>query len=167
MGRQRGFTLFELMVVVALIGFLAAVALSRFAEMQEAAEEMAVEQEVSALRSALMIRSTALISAKDWAGLRALAGENPFSLLEALPANYGGTYHGAAKQGAWYYDQGAMEVMYRVRRDSSLLAPGESGLLRFRVIGVNALGLAVNGQGVAYVVLRPAEAYVWAGRPLR
>lgn len=167
MGRQRGFTLFELMVVVALIGFLAAVALSRFAEMQEAAEEMAVEYDVSALRSALMIRSTELISARDWAALKSLAGQNPFPLLGTLPVNYGGEYSGTAKKGYWYYDTASMEVLYRVRHDSSLLAPGENGLLRFRVVGVNSVGQAANGVGVAYVVLRPAEAYVWASRPLR
>jgi len=167
MGRQRGFTLFELMVVVALIGFLAAVAMSRFAEFQEVAEEMAVEEEVSALRSALMIRSTELIGAKDWDGLKSLAGQNPFPLLSTLPGNYDGVYHSMAKPGFWYYDAGAMEIVYRVRHDSSLLAPGASGLLRFRVVGVNSIGQVANGPGVAYVVLRPVEAYVWASRPLR
>ena len=52
---QRGFTLIEMMIVVAIIGILAAVAVPKFAEMIRKSKEGATKGSLSALRSALTI----------------------------------------------------------------------------------------------------------------
>jgi prepilin-type N-terminal cleavage/methylation domain-containing protein len=51
--KQKGFTLVELMIVVAIIGVLAAVAIPKFADMLEKSREGATKGNLSAIKSAI------------------------------------------------------------------------------------------------------------------
>jgi prepilin-type N-terminal cleavage/methylation domain-containing protein len=52
---QRGFTLIELMIVVAIMGVLAAIAIPKFAEMVRKGKESATKGQLGAVRSAISI----------------------------------------------------------------------------------------------------------------
>jgi prepilin-type N-terminal cleavage/methylation domain-containing protein len=59
---QKGFTLIELMIVVAIIGILAAIAIPKFAQMLEKSREGATKGNIGALKSAISIYTG------DWQG---------------------------------------------------------------------------------------------------
>ena len=53
--KRKGFTLIELMIVVAIIGILAAIAIPKFAQMLEKSREGATKGNLAAIRSAVTI----------------------------------------------------------------------------------------------------------------
>jgi len=53
--KEKGFTLIELMIVVAIIGILAAIAIPRFAQMLEKSKEGATKGNIGAMKSAAEI----------------------------------------------------------------------------------------------------------------
>lgn len=129
-GGQKGFTLIELVMVIAILGILSAVALPRFQDLQRAARIAATQGGLGAVRSALAIRfvqsgaaggvpvypgpaNPPLFGAGDFAdgqiprnALQGNAGPRGILLLAdaaALPA----PLEVNAANGYWYYNGGA------------------------------------------------------------
>jgi prepilin-type N-terminal cleavage/methylation domain-containing protein len=93
---REGFTLIELMIVVAIIGILAAVAIPKFAEMLRKSKEGSTKGSLTNLRSALTIYisdNEGYVPCQHGAGLTRLhAGFVP-KYIEDFPTAKLGTYH--------------------------------------------------------------------------
>ncbi|MGK5047815.1 type II secretion system protein [Janthinobacterium sp. GB4P2] len=134
--RQRGFTLFELAVVVSLIAVLAGVLLSRLTVLQQEAERVAVQQTLLALRAGLRMEVLELYASDRQNQLPTLAGQNPIDWLAEKPANYLGVYAAPeiAKlpQSHWFFDRNNAELIYILNR-SNTFGASRSEWLQFKV----------------------------------
>ena len=92
--RTKGFTLIELMIVVAIIGILAAIAIPRFAQMLEKSREGATKGNLGAIKSAASIYygdtegkwPTTLASSSIYAFSRYLDNVSPVKVTGAFVA---------------------------------------------------------------------------------
>jgi len=132
----RGFTLFELAVVVIVAALLITVLLNRLHSYQHQAREVAVQRIVGTLRTVLNVKNAQLSVAKREHDLQQFMGANPVSWLVKPPPNYLGDYYSpegnALPDDSWYFDPAKKELVYIVSK-SQTFPRQELTLLRFKV----------------------------------
>jgi prepilin-type N-terminal cleavage/methylation domain-containing protein len=110
-GKQRGFTLVELVIVIVVIGILAAVAIPKFLSLRKDAEQGAVESTIGALESAMSIYCS-----KQYLAGTQIAVHNPFDDLSSAPPRYVGPQDPVTvantPSGSWTYRTSGSWVMY-------------------------------------------------------
>lgn len=133
---QRGFTLFELAVVVIIVGMLTSLLLVRLQSYQQDAKEAAVHHLIGTLRTSLNMKTSQLFVAKREHELQQVIEENPMSWLVRAPANYLGEYYSpegdALPADSWYFDRGKKELVYIESKVQSFPMK-KLTLLRFKV----------------------------------
>lgn len=133
---SRGFTVFELVVVVIIIGLLTSFLLHRLHSYQLKAQQVAVQRLVGTLRTALHVKSAQLYVAKREHELQGIIDQNPMSWLVEAPANYRGEYYSPEGNmlvdDSWYFDPGKKELVYIVT-SSKTFPRQEQTLLKFKV----------------------------------
>lgn len=124
---QSGFTLFELIIVFALVGLLFLVASWRLLPLRGDAEAAHVATTVGALRSALGMEVTERIVEGSLESAAELSRTNPMTLLARRPERYIGEVDSATASdiaaGSWYYDRASRQLRYRVRFPRYLARP--------------------------------------------
>ena len=121
MHNQKGFTILELIVVIAVVALLASVALPKFYRLTLRAEALSAQGMIGQLRSALSLQMARGLYQGDnlaaWAhnGPRALYPMR--DLLLEQPKKYLGVQENSNKRGSWYDDKKTHELVYVVRND--------------------------------------------------
>lgn len=150
---SRGFTLWELMVVIALVVTLFVTAIENLLPMRGDAERAAVAATVGSLQSALGMESIRRAMTRGDEMLETMDGANPMDWLAVTPANYLGVIDGdlsSVPRGHWAFDVTQGILFYRVRYpqyfEGSFTRP--SGL-RFQVIAERGMDGKLGGIRLA------------------
>lgn len=153
-GRQRGFSLLELVVVICLVALLGGVAFERFAEYQAQADRAAMRGVEQGLKTALTLQAAHITQQQGASHLRRLETENPFDLLAEKPSNYLGLLPAdrtARRPGHWYYDHQGRRIIYMQRIRDNWLQAGSVQPVAYRVV------VRYGSSGAEAVLLVPVD----------
>ena len=116
----RGFSSLELVVVIAIIGILLAMAISRLLPYIDEAERIGVVTLESQIRGSLMVSAAKRIASGKAASISQLNGSNPMHLMLETPENYVGELSGEESTSVprrnWYFDLKTRRLVYRKGR---------------------------------------------------
>ena len=122
---KNGFTLIELIIVMVILGIMAAIAVPRYLDSISNAEESAEDAVISAIRSGLKQYANNSLFEEG----RAVWPDNPFEVLSDVPAGYNENDNGledginqldgvADEDGEWTFDYGNSRITHQ-RADNS------------------------------------------------
>ena len=136
--QPRGFSLFELVAVIAIVGVFGGVLLQRMLYLQEYAEMTAMDLTVANLRTGLRYKTGDLLIRDKVSEIATLADENPVKWLENTPENYLGEFDGKPDtdlRGKWFFDKTRHELVYTVNnRRHFVPASDQEYALRWHVV---------------------------------
>jgi prepilin-type N-terminal cleavage/methylation domain-containing protein len=166
MKAKRGFTLFELTVVVCIVAVLIAIAIDRLARYQELGERAALQLNLAALNTALVLRFAAYVAMGKPEGIAQDAGKNPISFLGRAPANYLGELSApdlpALPRQSWYFDRNSSQLVYLPRHRRYLVSTsGQPETLRFRVVLTPAETEPGKPRVLSQPLIVPEPPFTW------
>tara|TARA_Y100000768_G_scaffold341933_1_gene286686 strand:- start:72 stop:518 length:447 start_codon:yes stop_codon:yes gene_type:complete len=111
---NKGFTLIELIIVMVILGIMAAVAVPRYLDSISNAEESAENAIINSIRSGLKQYA----NNKLYSDGRAIWPDNPFDALSERPAGYTTDSNDADVDGEWTFDLSNSRITHQ-RADNS------------------------------------------------
>jgi len=170
MRKQHGFTLFELVIVIAIIVTLMGLFMNRFMFYQEQAEKTAMVQVVGAIQSALVMQYGEILTRGKPSDVAALSQDNPMNWLQKMPRNYAGEFYDptplAVAPGSWMFDLKTRDLIY-VLGESNYFKPGRDGRkwIRFHVVQNYAVSRLPSLQQappeLTGLLFEPVQPYSW------
>ena len=167
---SKGFTLLELIVVIAIIVVLMGAFLNRALFYQEQAEKTAMEQVAGSIQSALTLQYGQIITRGKPSDIDALEQDNPMNWMQKKPANYAGEFYDpmplAVASGNWVFDLKSRELVY-VLNNANYFKPGRDGKrwIRFRVTASREPSPLPSLQDappeLTGLSFEPVEPYAW------
>ena len=134
--KQHGFSLFELVVVVLLVGVFMTFAIDRMLRIQIDAERVSVQHVIASLKSAVNLQAAESVVSKGLSSIRTFENTNPMNYLQELPYNYSGLKSdlGVANYplASWYYDSQQDILVYKVK-NTNYFASSLPGTPRIRL----------------------------------
>lgn len=119
LNHQRGFSLFEMVIVILLIGILMSLAIDRLIMLQVEAERVSVQHVMGSLDSAVYVETAEIVLKEGLAAMRKLEHTNPMDYLAKLPHNYVGVKSSEAARdvpvSSWYFDSDNDVLVYTVK----------------------------------------------------
>ena len=111
---NKGFTLIELIIVMVILGIMAAVAVPRYLDSISNAEESAENAVISSIRAGLKQHANNSLYSEG----RSTWPSNPFEVLDEKPAGYSLISAMASEDGQWTFDSTASFITHQ-RNDNS------------------------------------------------
>lgn len=115
---QKGFSLFEIIVVVLLIGILMSMAIDRLLVLEVEAEKVSVKYVMGNLDSAVYLQAAEIVVKQGLGALKQLENRNPMMFLAQMPENYVGIKSGESASrvptASWYFDPQIDALIYKV-----------------------------------------------------
>ena len=167
LSKQHGFSMFEIVVLVLLIGVLIITFIDRILRLQIDAERVSVQHMIGTLNSAVNLQVAEMVVNRGLDSIRSLENTNPLSYLSELPQSYVGIKSDAEAEqhpvASWYYDPAQNILVYKVKNknyfETSL--PGTARIrLKIELIYKEVIS---RGQGsrVQAISVKSLDAYHW------
>ena len=157
LSHPRGFTLIELVVIIVVLGILAAVAIPKLFSVTKEAEVASVDTMVSNLESAMSI-----YVARQYTNGGSIGVHNPFDDLSNVPQNYAGVNDPVnpanTPDGKWSFRPSGNWIMYNPK--ASITGGWTSGGERFIIYQVQPVVDGTDTVGIR-LATTPAYAYSW------
>ena len=167
---SKGFTLFELVVVISIVAVLATVFLSRVLYYQEQAEKTAMVGVVGAIQSALIMQYGRILTHGQPSDAEWLAKDNPMNWMQQKPLNYAGEFYEptplTVESGNWIFDLKSRDLIYVISiTDNFKLGKDGKPWIRFHTVvkyeSSRLPSLQNSPPELTGILFEPVEPYSW------